>query len=122
MRVVSNCPWCHGTAVNWLGRACSCQTPEGERHLPVLRLGDIVEAIGCMGRYSDWEGDCIEGPYISGVICDGDPTIHPVIIVKQEHSGTTFLACEVEIPGLVQSGELIHRPKNAADPFEPTRF
>lgn len=33
MRVVSNCPWCHGTAVNWLGRACSCQTPEGRRLL-----------------------------------------------------------------------------------------
>lgn len=39
MRVVSNCPWCHGTAVNWLGRACSCQTPEGRR--PVIFHSDM---------------------------------------------------------------------------------
>ena len=72
-----------------------------------------------MASHVGWEGDYIDGPYVSFLPNPGANETRPVLAWKQRNNGTTFVASTVPLPHMdaitdsavhYRGGEIVRRP------------
>ena len=64
-----------------------------------LVVRDIAEAVGLIAKRTHWECDCCAGFAVVGIPNgECDPAL--AVCIKQCNNGSTYLACEVELPHL----------------------